>query len=77
MSAASGRRDVVEAYFRNRPGQPIRFEHIADHYGMSRTHVSIAISALMEPGVMPGLARVGRGTYQWDGPTVAEAVDLH
>lgn len=70
-SARTRRADKVSAYLQQHPGQPLRYEQIAAATELSNQHASIALSGLLR-GALPGLARVGRGTYQWDAPDPAD-----
>jgi len=66
---------TVAAYLQEHPGERLRFEHIAAAVQLSAQQASIALSGLLRDGALPGLARVGRGTYQWDPPGPAPGQD--
>ena len=65
------REDSVRAVLLERPGQALRYEEIAAAAGLSNQRASIALSGLLRGDSLPGLARVGRGTYRWDPPGLA------
>lgn len=71
VSARTRRAEEVSAYLQQHPGQPLRYEQIAAAVQLSNEHASIALSGLLR-GDLPGLARVGRGTYRWDAPGPAQ-----
>ena len=53
---------------RKHPGEKLRYEQIASACELTSQQASIALSRLLRSGTLPGLARTGRGTYQWDPP---------
>jgi hypothetical protein len=59
------------------PGERLRVEEIARAAGLTNQEASIALCGLMNGGLLPGLTRPGRGTYQWDPPAApAELVRI-
>ena len=61
---------------RQHPGERLRLERIARDTGLTNQQASIALCGLLNDGLLPGLTRPGRGTYQWDQAKAAAAPEL-
>jgi hypothetical protein len=72
VKGALKNQEQVAAYLRQHPGQRLRYEQIAAAVQLSNQQASIALSGLLRDDTLPGLRRVGRGTYQWDPPDPAD-----
>lgn len=68
MTKKQAEQQQVAAYLRQNPGRSLRYEQIAAALGLSSQAASIALSGLLKDDVLPGLRKIGRGTYQWDLP---------
>jgi hypothetical protein len=73
MTKAEANREQVAAYLREHPGQRVSYHTIAHARNLTVTQTGLALSQLLASNTMPGLARVGRGAYQWDDPAVSLA----
>lgn len=73
MTKAEANREKVAAYLREHPGLRLSYHTIAHALNLAVTQTGLALSQLLADNTMPGLARVGRGAYQWDDPAVSFA----
>lgn len=62
-------------HLQQHPGERLRVEQIARDTGLTNQQASIALCGLLNDGLLLGLSRPGRGTYQWD-PAAAAAPEL-
>ena len=63
--------EKAAGHLQQHPCAWLRLEQIARATGLTRQQASIALCGLLNDKLLPGLARPGRGTYQWD-PAGAE-----
>jgi alkanesulfonate monooxygenase SsuD/methylene tetrahydromethanopterin reductase-like flavin-dependent oxidoreductase (luciferase family) len=64
-------REKAARYLQKHPGERLRVERIARAAELTYQQASIALCALLNDGLLPGLTRPARGTYQWDPPAEA------
>jgi len=59
-------REKAARYLQQHPGERLRVERIARAAELTNQQASIALCSLLNGGLLPGLTRPGRGTYQWN-----------
>ena len=64
-------REKAARCLQQHPGERLRVERIARAAELTSQQASIALCSLLNDGLLPGLTRPGRGTYQWNSPAAA------
>src|SRR5260370_41101559 len=59
-------REKVARCLQQHPGERLRVERITRAAELTYQQASIALCSLLNDGLLPGLTRPGRGTYQWN-----------
>src|SRR5208282_5525909 len=68
--------EKAAGHLQQHPGERLRLERIARDVGLTNQQASIALCGLLNDGLLPGLTRPGRGTYQWNPAGAAAAPEM-